>query len=94
MKYGGVSERTLALSGKRYLETEHSIEIADGARDRFPHVQKRVLQEALYRYTIAHAQFRRERIASPEARPARWHSSVGNSEGMKFPHAIVAAASF
>ena len=38
MKHGGVSERNLALSGKRHLETEHTIEIADGASDRFPHV--------------------------------------------------------
>ncbi len=64
------AQSNVGVGTRTHLEAENTIEVADGAGDRLPHVQKRVLQEVLYRHTIAHAELRRERVAGPEARPA------------------------
>ena len=67
-------------SGGTHLETEHTVEIANSTCDSFPHIQKRVLQEALYRYPVAYAELRCESVAGPKARPAMKASVITHSD--------------
>jgi hypothetical protein len=80
-----------------YFKPENTVKVPDGAYDSLPHVQKRFLQETLYRDTIARTKLRSERVASPEARPVKagrhQQQPLKGDEAIK-THAIVEAASF
>jgi hypothetical protein len=85
-----------------HLEPENTIKVANGAHDSLPLIQKRVLQEMLYRNVIMHTELRSERVASLEACPVQRQQGPTSATATGGPaataktktHAIVAAASF
>ena len=91
-----IEDRSMA-----HLVPGNSIKVAEGAHDSLPLIRKRVLQESLYRNAITHTELRRERVASPGARPVQRQqgptsaTTGGPAATAKIKtHTIVAAASF